>query len=75
MRGNRETLRIDRQKTLVRSEDNRKKRRAMPEPIVKSPISARSATKDGVGRYVLASSLAIVIVLCAIGFVVVRYVI
>jgi hypothetical protein len=47
----------------------------MPEPIVKSPISARSATKDGVGRYVLASSLAIVIVLCAIGFVVVRYVI
>ena len=45
----------------------------MPEPIVKSPTEARGASKEGVGRYVLAISTALVIVLFAIAFVVVRH--
>jgi hypothetical protein len=49
------------------------KRRPMPEPVVKSPTDARSASKEGVVRYVLAASLGLVIVLFAIGFVMVRH--
>ncbi|HTZ38416.1 MAG TPA: hypothetical protein VMB84_20495 [Stellaceae bacterium] len=44
----------------------------MPEPIVKSPTEARAASKEGVGRYVLAISLVLVVVLFAIGYVVAR---
>jgi hypothetical protein len=46
----------------------------MPDPIVKSPIAARSATKEGVVRYVLAISLVLVIVLFGVGYVVARHV-
>jgi hypothetical protein len=46
----------------------------MPEPTVRSPTQARSATKEGVVRYVLAISIALVIVLFGIGYVVARYV-
>ncbi|MFZ2004582.1 MAG: hypothetical protein WB697_02285 [Stellaceae bacterium] len=47
----------------------------MPDNIVESPNQARSASKEGVGRYVLVISTALVIVLFAIGWVVARYVI
>ncbi|HWD57780.1 MAG TPA: hypothetical protein VG308_05855 [Stellaceae bacterium] len=47
----------------------------MPDQIVKNPTDARSASKEGVGRYVLVISTALVIVLFAIGWVVARYVI
>jgi hypothetical protein len=45
----------------------------MPEPIVKSPTQARAASKEGVVRYVLAGSLLLIVVLCAIGYMVTRY--
>ena len=35
----------------------------MPQPIMKTPIAARAATKDGVLRYILAISLALVVLL------------
>jgi hypothetical protein len=40
----------------------------MPEPIVKTPTEARSASKEGVVRYVLGGSLVLVVILFAIGF-------
>lgn len=43
-------------------------------PIVKSPTNARAASKEGVGRYVLGISLALVVVLFVIGYFVSRYV-
>jgi len=45
----------------------------MPEPIVKSPTQVRSASKEGVVRYVLAGSLVLVVIFLAIGYVVVRH--
>jgi hypothetical protein len=42
----------------------------MPDPIVKSPTEARSGTKEGVVRYVLALSIAAVIILFVIGYMV-----
>jgi hypothetical protein len=42
----------------------------MPEPIIKSPTQARSASKEGVVRYVLAGSLALVVVLFIVGYLV-----
>jgi len=45
----------------------------MPERIVKSPTQVRSASKEGVVRYVLAGSLVLVIILFAIGYVAVRH--
>ena len=44
----------------------------MPEPIVKTPTEARSGSKEGVVRYVLAASLALVMILFAIGFALVH---
>jgi len=42
----------------------------MPEPIVRSPTQARSASKEGVVRYVLAGSLALVVILLVIGYLI-----
>jgi hypothetical protein len=42
----------------------------MPEPIVKSPNDARAASKDGVVRYVLAVSLAAVVLVFIVGYLV-----
>jgi hypothetical protein len=42
----------------------------MPEPIYKSPTEARSASKEGVARYVLAISIALVVVLFIVGYLV-----
>ncbi|HTQ34101.1 MAG TPA: hypothetical protein VMI30_08035 [Stellaceae bacterium] len=42
----------------------------MPDPIRKSPTNARAASKEGVGRYVLAISLALVVILFAVGYIV-----
>jgi len=42
----------------------------MPEPIVKSPTAARSGSKEGVVRYVLAISIALVVILFIVGYVV-----
>ncbi|HTW54290.1 MAG TPA: hypothetical protein VME45_20550 [Stellaceae bacterium] len=38
--------------------------------IVKSPTDARAASKEGVGRYVLGISIALVIILFIIGYLV-----
>jgi hypothetical protein len=42
----------------------------MPEPIVRSPTQARSASKEGVVRYVLAGSLALVVILFVVGYLI-----
>jgi hypothetical protein len=42
----------------------------MPEPIVKTPTEARAGSKEGVVRYVLAISLALVVILFMVGYVV-----
>jgi hypothetical protein len=44
----------------------------MPQRTVKSPTEARSASKEGVVRYVLAISIVLVVILFAIGYVVAR---
>ena len=40
----------------------------MPDRIVKSPSQARSASKEGVLRYVLGISLALVVILFIVGY-------
>jgi hypothetical protein len=42
----------------------------MAERIVKSPEKARSASKEGVVRYVLAISIVLVVILFAVGWLV-----
>ncbi len=42
----------------------------MPEPIVKTPTDARAGSKEGVVRYVLAISLALVVILFVVGYMV-----
>jgi hypothetical protein len=42
----------------------------MPEPIVKTPTEARAGSKEGVVRYVLAISLALVVILFVVGYMV-----
>jgi hypothetical protein len=44
-----------------------------PNRIVKSPTDARSGSKEGVVRYVLGISLALVIVLFIVSYVVSRF--
>ena len=40
----------------------------MPDPIIKSPTAARSGSKEGVVRYVLAISLALVVIVFVISY-------
>ena len=42
----------------------------MPDQITKSPTDARAASKEGVARYVLAISIALVVILFAVGYMV-----
>lgn len=42
----------------------------MPDPIVKPPTQARAASKEGVLRYILGISLALVVILFIIGYLV-----
>ena len=42
----------------------------MPDQIVKSPDNARAASKEGVVRYVLAASIALVVILFIVGYLV-----
>lgn len=42
----------------------------MPDPVVKSPDNARAASKEGVVRYVLAISVALVVILFIVGYLV-----
>ncbi len=42
----------------------------MTEPIVKTPNDARAGSKEGVVRYILAISLALVAILFIVGYVV-----
>lgn len=42
----------------------------MPDRIVKSPSQARSASKEGVLRYVLGISLVLVVILFIVGYLV-----
>jgi len=42
----------------------------MPEPIVKSPTNARAGSKEGVVRYILAISIALVVILFIVGYMV-----
>ena len=42
----------------------------MPDRIVKSPSQARSASKEGVLRYVLGISLALAVILFIVGYLV-----
>lgn len=42
----------------------------MPDRIVKSPSQARSASKEGVLRYVLGISLALVVILFIVGYLI-----
>lgn len=42
----------------------------MPERIVKSPTDARSASKEGVLRYILGISIALVVILFIVGYMV-----
>lgn len=46
----------------------------MPEPIVKFPNEARSATKEGVVRYILFISVVLVVVLFGIIYVLARHI-
>jgi hypothetical protein len=43
---------------------------AMPKPIIKSPTDARAGSKEGVVRYVLGISLALVVILFIIGYMI-----
>ena len=47
----------------------------MANRIVKSPTEARSSSKEGVGRYVLGISLALVVILFGVAYVFSRYLI
>jgi hypothetical protein len=42
----------------------------MTGPIVKSPTDARSASKEGVVRYILAISIALVVILFVVGYMI-----
>jgi hypothetical protein len=42
----------------------------MPDPIVKPSTDARAGSKEGVVRYVLGGSLALVVVLFIVGYLV-----
>jgi len=42
----------------------------MPDPIVKSPTQARAASKEGVLRYILGISIALVVILFIVGYLV-----
>lgn len=42
----------------------------MPQRVVKSPNDARAASKEGVMRYVLAGSLALVVILFILGYII-----
>lgn len=42
----------------------------MPDRIVKPPIQARAASKEGVLRYILGISIALVVILFIIGYLV-----
>jgi len=42
----------------------------MPDRIVKSPTNARAGSKEGVVRYVLAISIALVVILFIVGYMV-----
>jgi len=42
----------------------------MPEPVTKSPTDARAGSKEGVVRYVLAISIALVVILFIVGYMV-----
>jgi len=46
----------------------------MPQPIIKSPNEARSATKEGVVRYILVISVVLVMVLFGISYVLARHI-
>ena len=40
----------------------------MPEPIVKTPNDVRAGSKEGAVRYVLAISIALVVILFIVGY-------
>lgn len=42
----------------------------MPERTVKSPTNARAGSKEGVVRYVLAISIALVVILFIVGYII-----
>ncbi len=42
----------------------------MADPIVKSPTDARSGSKEGVVRYVLGGSIALVVILFIVGYMI-----
>ena len=42
----------------------------MPDQIVKKPDHARAGSKEGVVRYVLAASIALVVILFIVGYVI-----
>jgi hypothetical protein len=42
----------------------------MPDQIVKSPTEARSGSKEGVVRYILAISLTLVVILFIVGYMI-----
>jgi hypothetical protein len=42
----------------------------MPDQIVKSPTTARAGSKEGVVRYILAISIALVVILFIVGYLV-----
>lgn len=42
----------------------------MPDPIVKPPTQARAGSKEGVVRYVLGISIALVVILFIVGYLV-----
>lgn len=42
----------------------------MPDPIIKSPNAARSARKEGMVRYVLGISIALVVILFIVGYMI-----
>ena len=49
---------------------NNANRSFMPDRIVKSPDNARAASKEGVVRYVLVISVALVVILFVVGYLV-----
>jgi hypothetical protein len=42
----------------------------MPEPIVKTPTEARSGSKEGVVRYILVISMALVVILFIVSYLI-----
>jgi hypothetical protein len=42
----------------------------MPDQIVKSPTEARSGSKEGVVRYILAISITLVVILFIVGYMI-----